>query len=226
MSILDWLNRKGDEPSDDGGELESMIIAPSAALGIFSSFPTIELSQLTGKCLIASPFMDDRRFKRSVVFICGHTETGAMGLIINNTLDEPDFSDLLRQFNIEPDEDTPDLTIVAGGPVDSMRGFVLHSLDYKDVGTQIIDEDLGLSSSLDVLKAMAKGEGPKQAMLALGYTGWDEGQLEREMSEHAWLVTDADRDLLFEISCNHRWDAALSRLGVQPASISQLSGRA
>ena len=225
--IPSWLKHLvgPSEAEDTGTSGESPLLVLPNRKTMFET-PTIELGQLTGKCLIASPFMSDNRFRHAVVFVCGHSDKGAMGLVINQPIDEPSFPELLEQFNIDAGADTPDITTVQGGPVENGRGFVLHGSDYNDRGTQVISPDLSMSCSLDVLKAMADNAGPAHALLALGYTGWDAGQLEAELAEHSWLVTDTDDDLLFEISCNHRWEAALGRIGVQPGAISMQVGRA
>lgn len=210
-------NAEGEtSPSSDSFSLKSSVI----------DMPAIEIGKLAGKCLIATPFMTDNRFRKAVIYICGHSESGAMGVVINQPLDEPNFPELLEQFDIKPTDNTPDLTVVQGGPVDNSRGFVLHSADYSDKGTQPITDGLALSCSLEVLAALAEGKGPQKALLALGYTGWDSGQLESELGDHGWIVSDCTEELLFEISCNHRWEAALGRMGIQPASMSHLSGRA
>lgn len=188
--------------------------------------PQVELGHLTGKCLVASPFMNDARFRNAVVYICSHSDKGAMGLVINHTLDDPGFYGLLAQFDIEPSEDAPDVTLVRGGPIEGARGLVLHSDDYKDMTTQIITDGMALSSSLDILRALADNAGPQAALIALGYAGWEAGQLEKELADDSWLVAESSSDLLFEISCNHRWHAALSSMGIQPAFISQAAGRA
>lgn len=224
MGFFDRFGKKGKVEDAQGEAIElarPIEIVPEYATAALDS------NNMSGKCLIASPFMDDRRFRHAVVFICSHTaEGGAMGLVINHAVDEPDFVELLKQFDITASEDTPDLTMLAGGPVEATRGFVLHSKDYRDKGTRDVTDDLCLSTSVDVLQALADGKGPEKAILALGYTGWDAGQLERELGEHVWMIVDTDSDLLFEVSCNHRWQAALGRLGVELSGISYQSGRA
>lgn len=201
---------------------DGLQLAPKTAF----SPPVLENGQLSGKCLVASPFMSDLRFRNAVIFMCSHSAKGAMGLVINHTLDEPDFVEILKQFDIEATEDTPDLTVVQAGPLENTRGLVLHSDDYNDSSTQKIGQGLALSCSLDVLRAIAENKGPKQALLALGYAGWTAGQLENELAEDSWLMADTSTDLLFEISCNHRWEAALTSMGIQPAYISPASGHA
>lgn len=221
--MFSWLKKRAAVAPEEG---QTVILSSKPEVGLL---PRFEAGSLAGKCLVATPYMDDSRFKKAVVFICSHSERGAMGLIINHPLDEPSFPELLEQFKIEPTEDMDDLTIVHGGPIENGYGFVLHSADHKDRSTQTIQNyhsNLQISSSLDVLRLLAQGEGPRQTLLALGYTGWDAGQLEAELAEHVWLVTDCDEALLFDISCNHRWETALARIGVAPAFMSQAAGRA
>lgn len=219
--VMGWF-KKG-KTSEESAESRSETMSIKSAS---KDVPLIEIGQMAGKCLIATPFMTDKRFHQAVVYICGHSDTGAMGVVINHPLDEPSFPELLEQFDIKPTDDTPDLTIVQGGPVDNSRGFVLHSGDYEDKGTQKIADGLALSCSLEVLTALSEGKGPQKALLALGYTGWDAGQLESELADHGWIVSDCTEELLFDISCNHRWEAALGRMGIAPASMSHLAGRA
>lgn len=208
-----------DETAEQPDELR---VAPPS----FTLPPTLESGQLAGKCLVASPFMPDNRFRNAVIFIASHSDKGAMGFVINQTIDDPDFVAILKQFNIDATDDTPDVTVVQGGPLENTRGLVLHSDDYTDTSTQKIGGGLALSCSQDVLRALAENKGPKNALLALGYAGWQPGQLEGELGDDSWMIADTSLDLLFEISCNHRWEAAMTSMGIQPAFISQASGHA
>lgn len=219
--MFSWLKKRKSAPGVD--QKVALPVTPEVGL-----LPRFEAGSLAGKCLVATPYMDDSRFKKAVVFICSHSDRGAMGLIINHPLDEPSFPELLEQFKIEPTEEMEDVTIVHGGPIENGYGFVLHSAEHNDRSTQSIthQNNLHISSSLDLLRLLAQGKGPKNTLLALGYTGWDAGQLEAELAEHVWLVTECDEALLFDISCNHRWETALARIGVTPAFMSQTVGRA
>lgn len=213
------LKKKKDSQDQD-------LILKSPDLDAGFVMPTLEAGQLTGKLLIATPFMSDNRFQKAVIFICSHAGTGTIGVIVNHAMDDLDFTDVLRQFDLEPTDDTPDLTVVQGGPVERIRGFVLHSNDVMTDTTQEIDHDLCLTSSLDMLKKMGLGQGPKKALMSLGFTGWDAGQLEKELADNSWLIADYNADLLFEISCNHRWEAAMSGIGVRPSAMTGAVGRA
>jgi putative transcriptional regulator len=184
------------------------------------------LTTLTGQVLIAMPGLDDPEFDRSVVYLCAHGEDGAMGLILNRPLPKPSFPDLLRQLNLG---DTPPVRAIAlckGGPVENARGFVLHSADWTGDDSLRVDDDVALTASLDVLKAIADGGGPHRGFLALGYANWGPGQLDREMRENTWLTVEADADLLFGADHGLKWDRAMSKLNINPGRLSSISGSA
>jgi putative transcriptional regulator len=191
-------------------------------------------SYLDGQCLIAMPGMRDDRFKRAVVYICAHSDDGAMGLIVNRSAPDIQFSDLLVQLNIVDSEnairfrpESPTVRVLRGGPVETGRGFVLHSADYfMDSATLPIDKGICLTHTIDVLKAIAQGSGPDTAILALGYAGWSAGQLEDEIKANGWLHCDADHALLFDDAYDTKYDRALSKLGISPAMFSGAAGRA
>lgn len=180
---------------------------------------------LTGRFLIAMPQMGDPRFARSVVFLCAHGDEGAMGLIVNKVADGVGFDDLLDQLGIEGATINA-LTIHNGGPVETGRGFVLHSRDYFDEGSVGVTDDVALTATIEVLRAIAQGGGPRKRLLALGYAGWGEGQLESEIQANGWLIADADEHILFDEDLERKWDKALAKLGVDPAALSGASGRA
>ncbi len=182
---------------------------------------------LQGQVLIAMPppAMVDRRFERSVIYVCSHSEQGAMGLVINKPAEGLSFGDLLERLSITATApDACRLQIHAGGPVETNRGFVLHSADYP--ATQPICDGVGLTATLDILKAMAQGNGPVQSLLALGYAGWGPGQLEGEMKANGWLYGPADEDLLFGTPCSAKWDKAMAALGISPSLLSNVQGTA
>lgn len=185
-------------------------------------------SFLEGKLLIALPGMTDPRFDRSVIFICAHSlDTGAMGLVINRPIEGFNFRDLVSKLEIETGAATPDLPILYGGPVDTGRGFVLHSTDYEsEESTLPITEDISLTATLDILRALARGAGPARALFALGYAGWGEGQIEDEIRANAWIHCDADADLLFTLPAEHKWTAALAKLGIDISGLAAGAGRA
>ena len=183
-------------------------------------------SSLTGQVLIAMPALDDPEFSHSVVYLCAHGEEGAMGLIINKPLPSPSFTQIIRQLNITEGDPARVINLCKGGPVESARGFVLHSTDWSGDDSLKVDESVALTASLDVLKAIANGGGPAQGMLALGYANWGPGQLDREMKENSWLTADADPDLLFGDDHEGKWLRALSKLNIRPWQLSSLSGSA
>jgi putative transcriptional regulator len=172
--------------------------------------------------------MDDPRFARSVIYLCSHSSERAMGLVINRPATHITFPELLGQLNIEPvlrnDLNVP---IQVGGPVETGRGFVLHSSDYHMADSTLrIGADIGLTATLDVLRAIAAGKGPAKAILALGYAGWGPGQLESEILANGWLHCDADQDLLFDQDLDTKWARAISTLGFQPQHLSGQAGHA
>jgi putative transcriptional regulator len=181
---------------------------------------------LTGQILIAMPQMGDPRFSQSVIFLCAHTQEGAMGIIVNRPLNKPDFADLLKQLDIEPRPPGRRIALCTGGPVDNNRGFVLHSTDWATDGSMDVDGERMLTSSLDILKAIAQGGGPKQCILALGYAGWDAGQLDEEFLQNAWLNAPADDQILFDSAHETKWQRALAKLRINPAMLSGAAGRA
>jgi putative transcriptional regulator len=181
---------------------------------------------LTGQVLIATPAMLDPRFATSVIYVCAHTEDGAMGIVVNRPLASPSFADLLQQLGIDPVPPARSIRLCQGGPVDNARGFVLHTSDWTGEGSLRVDEGTALTASLDILKAIASGGGPRQGMLALGYAGWGPGQLEQEILQNAWLSAPADADLLFDDQHETKWRRALAKLKVDPLLFSSTAGRA
>jgi putative transcriptional regulator len=185
-----------------------------------------EATILAGRLLIAMPGTPGPEFEQSVILVCAHTAEGAMGLVLNRPLVEPDFSALLRQLNIEPQPPARVLRLVAGGPVDHERGFVLHSKDWIGEASVHVDRTLALTASLDILHEVAKGQGPSEALLALGYAGWGPGQLDEELQKNFWLIAPASHDILFDAASETKWRRALAALRVNPALLSGQAGRA
>ncbi|GLS85724.1 UPF0301 protein [Cypionkella aquatica] len=182
---------------------------------------------LCGKLLVAMPGMGDSRFEHSVILVCAHTPEGAMGLIINKTLPDMSFSGLLEHLKIPLGEDSRKIAVHFGGPVERGRGFVLHSPDYiGGPATLQIEGGYGMTATLDVLEAMAQGQGPDKALLALGYSGWGPGQLEAEITRNDWLTVDPSAALIFAEDASTKWSAALRGMGIEPLSLSATSGRA
>ena len=189
---------------------------------------------LDGQLLIAMPVMGDPRFERSVIYLCAHSHDGAMGIMVNRPVGSIDFPELLVQLNIiDKDEQiklpetAETLKVLRGGPVDTGRGFVLHSSDFfiKDA-TLRIDDGICPTATVDILKAIAKGKGPKHAILALGYAGWAPGQLENEIQGNGWLHCDADPDLIFGGDVEEKYLRALRKIGIDPGMLSNEAGHA
>ena len=193
------------------------------------------VATLVGRFLVAAPSMPDERFQKSVVFVCKHDDDGALGIIVNNKVDDLPLGQVYKQLGIDGPKATALQPVLFGGPVETARGLVLHSADYKREETMLIEGGLALTASLEILKDMAGGSGPRQAWLALGHSGWSPGQLDREMQDNAWLVVDADAALVFDPDLEAKWQRALDRLGgkgggpggrFDPASYSHQVGRA
>jgi putative transcriptional regulator len=193
------------------------------------------VATLVGRFLVAAPSMPDERFQRSVVFMCKHDDDGALGIIVNNKVDDLPLGQVYRQLGIEVPQVAAPQPVLFGGPVETARGLVLHSADYRREETMLIEGGLALTASLEILKDMAGGSGPRQAWLALGHSGWSAGQLDRELQDNAWLVVDADAALVFDPDLDAKWQRALDRLGgksggaggrFDPASYSHQVGRA
>jgi putative transcriptional regulator len=181
---------------------------------------------LTGQVLIAMPSMPDPRFTHAVIYICSHGPHGAMGLVINRLFGEANFHMLLDQLNIRTSSETPDIPVHFGGPVETGRGFLLHSADYLKEGTTRIDDHVSLSATVEILQAIADGGGPERVMMALGYTGWGAGQLDAEMKANGWLTAPADDDLLFDTEIDTKWERALAKIGISPLMLSGDMGHA
>ena len=189
---------------------------------------------LKGQFLVAMPDMVDERFHDAVVFVIGHGEEGAMGLVVNHSLEDMRFGDILEELELgKPDEiirlpeRIRDREVLRGGPVQRGRGFVLHSPDYfRDGNSYTVSEEICLTATLDVLKAVAFGNAPADSLFALGYCGWSPGQLEGEIRGNGWLTVPFDRELLFATPLDKRYDKALGSLGITRASLSSVAGRA
>jgi len=171
--------------------------------------------------LVAMPTMPDPRFERSVVYLCAHSEEGAMGIVVNKPLQSLSFSELLDHLKIETESLDDRIRVHFGGPVESARGFVLHSSDYMHDATMMVDDEFALTATVDVLKALAEGKGPRDSLLALGYAGWAPGQLDEEIQNNGWLTVPADEEVVFHLQNDLKWQSAVGRLGVD---ISNLSG--
>ena len=189
---------------------------------------------LRGQLLVASPGIGDQRFERTVIYICAHSQDGAMGLVINKPAADIVFADLLKQLSLLPKDNSivipPSvnaMTVLRGGPVETSRGFVLHAEDPRNAfGSVTVSESVRLSANIDILQAIARDEGPQEAIFALGYAGWSAGQLETEMQENGWILCPARHDILFDHDYDTKYQRALSLIGVDPAMLSPIAGHA
>ncbi len=185
---------------------------------------------LTGKLLIAMPNMEDVRFHRAVVFVCAHDAGGAMGLVINHKMPNIRFGELIRQLKFDSDINVDigklNFPIMYGGPVESARGFILHSGDFISSDTMKISDTYGITGTISALEEIIRGTGPKDMVFALGYAGWNAGQLDAEIQQNAWLVVDSDYDLVFENEPEQKWVRAINKLGIDPAMLSNIAGTA
>lgn len=183
---------------------------------------------LAGQILIAMPSMSDPRFARTVIYLCAHNADGAMGLVLNRLIGSITFKDLLEELKVEdrPSGEASVPAIHFGGPVETGRGFVLHSADYAGPDSMPLSGAFALTATVDILKAIAAGEGPQQHLLALGYAGWGPGQLDGELQENAWLCVEADPELVFDAGLDEKWDRALAKLGISASLLSSDAGHA
>lgn len=185
-----------------------------------------EFPCLAGQFLIAMPGMRDPRFEKALIYMCAHSADGAMGLIVNRAIDTITFPEMLEHLEIDVPSVCPSINVLFGGPVEPGRGFVLHTNDYLQDATLAIDNDLVLTATRDILKAIAIGVGPLQCLFALGYAGWGPGQLDGEMTSNGWLSVAADKDLVFDHDLDGKWDRAMEKIGIDPRMLSQSAGHA
>ena len=187
-------------------------------------------SYLGGKLLIAMPTMADTRFHKAVILLCAHDKNGAMGLMINHTIAGIEFEHLLEQLgitsDIEVDFSKYAMQVMNGGPVESSRGFLLHSNDFLKDDTIKISENFSVTGTVEALRDVAKGEGPNKVLFILGYAGWNAGQLEQELQQNAWLVVDPDPSIIFNPQHDQKWSRAIGKLGIDPGMLSGDVGRA
>jgi putative transcriptional regulator len=188
----------------------------------------MSMTDLTAQLLIAMPGMGDPRFAHAVVFLCDHSDDGAMGIILNKPIPDLRFAEMLDQLDITLDGPAPDVPICYGGPVERQRGFVLHSAEYSGHQADALEVDgrFVMTATMDVMEDIAAGNGPRKALMALGYAGWGPGQLEDEIASNGWLTCAADEALVFDTAMAAKWETALKRLGVHPLALSAAAGRA
>jgi putative transcriptional regulator len=181
---------------------------------------------LSGQLLLSMPGIGDPRFERVVIAMCLHDKEGALGLVVNRPLGDLGVRSLMEQLEIDAGGTPETAPVMQGGPVEPARGFVLHSPDYAGAGTINVAGRWGLTSTLDVLRDIAAGRGPRQWLTALGYTGWGPGQLDGELTRHGWLTAPGDTSLLFDIPIEQRWPAAYRAMGIPVENLSATAGRA
>lgn len=179
-----------------------------------------------GQVLLAMPAMSDPRFERAVIYMCAHNDDGAMGIVINKPFDSINFRELLGELDIPTTAAAENIPVHFGGPVENQRGFVLHSKEYSQPETLLVDDRVGLTATVRVLRDLASGDGPERSILALGYAGWGPGQLESEIQQNAWLTVPAREEFLFEITNDEKWERAFNSIGVDLSVLSGSSGRA
>ena len=181
---------------------------------------------LVGQLLIAMPMMEDPRFAHSVIYMCAHNADGAMGLVVNKELESLSFSELLEQVGIDVSPPEKQIRVHFGGPVETGRGFVLHTADYDQGGTLTVDDAFAVTASIDILRDIASGAGPDRSLLALGYAGWGPGQLDAEIQANGWLHAPADPSLVFAADVDAKWQKAIAALGIDPSMLAGQSGHA
>ncbi|MBB6209131.1 putative transcriptional regulator [Novispirillum itersonii] len=191
-----------------------------------SGIPGRASGYMAGQCLVAMPGLIDSHFSRTVIYLCAHTADGAMGLVINRPIVQVSFTDILEQIGIEPTPDCDEIRVHFGGPVETGRGFVLHTADFRQSATMPVADEIALTATTDVLQAIAGGYGPRASLLVLGYAGWNAGQLDAEIKDNTWLTVDADEDLLFGPYSEHKWEQAIHKLGIDPSMLSDTAGHA
>ena len=192
------------------------------------------MDTLKGQFLVAMPDMNDERFVGTVIYLVAHGDEGAMGLVVNKPMPDMHISDIIEEIELGDENDAIRVPaaklnegVLKGGPVDTSRGFVLHSDDYFREGNSYpVEDGICLTATLDVLRAIARGEGPSKSLLALGYCGWSAGELENELRNNGWLTVDASEDVLFETPPEKRYEAALASLGLTRATLSTQGGTA
>lgn len=183
-------------------------------------------SYLSGQLLIAMPTMRDPRFARTVIYMCAHNAEGAMGIVLNRLIGSLSYTELLKQLGFEGEGAQDDRKVHFGGPVETSRGFVLHSTDKLEEGSLLVDDDVALTSTTDILRSIVAGEGPNRSILALGYAGWGPGQLDQELQNNSWLHVPADSDLIFDAELESKWTRAIAKIGVNLGMLSGEAGHA
>jgi putative transcriptional regulator len=189
-----------------------------------------DFSSLKGHLLLAMPQIGDPRFHRAVIFLAVHDENGAMGMVINNPLPSPDFAEVLRQVGVSSekklDEKILSMPVLAGGPVQGVHGFLLHTSDFVQKNTIHVDDLFSISGTIDALRAIVNGYRPEKMLFTLGYARWSAGQLEKELQDNIWLTAPASQEIVFSSRPEDMWENAFALIGVNPGMLSGVSGRA
>ena len=180
----------------------------------------------TGHLLVAMPQMEDSRFERSVIYMCAHNAEGAMGIVVNRLIGSLSYTELLKQLGFEGSGAQDSRKVHFGGPVETSRGFVLHTTDKLEEGSLLVDDDVALTSTTDILRSIVSGQGPNQSILALGYAGWGPGQLDQELQANSWLHVPADKTLIFDDELESKWTRAIAKIGVDLGMLSGEAGHA
>lgn len=208
----DIINTMGAKQTTDQNKLHPSLLAGD--------------SPFRNQLLIAMPGLQTDAFTKSVVYICAHSQAGAMGIVINQQLPSVAFKDLLSQLDLPLSGVRVDPIVHFGGPIETGRGFVLHSTDFMREDTVRINENIGITGTVDILRAIAEGTGPHKSIFALGYAGWGPGQLEAEVQSSVWLTMPADDDILFGADVSHKWERAMTKIGVNTLNLSSETGHA
>ena len=180
---------------------------------------------LSGKFLIASPSMADPRFFKSVIYMIIHKNEGAMGIVINQPIIETKINNIINNEELKDNSNIDNIPITYGGPVDTKKGFILHTSEFKDETTIKVNSEIFLTSNINILKSIVKGDGPKKSLFALGYAGWMPGQLEEELSNDGWLIAPGDSKLIFECKAEKKWVEAIKSIGINPNFLNLNSGK-
>lgn len=205
------------------------------ALVIGNSLPYVKVvnnwkaavTSLAGQLLVAMPAMQDHRFARSVIYLCEHSEHRAMGLVVNKLLDTLTLPELMQHLGLTAEGVTGETRVHFGGPVEVGHGFVLHSADYIEQDqTHLVGSNLALTATLDILRAISRGAGPRRSLIALGYAGWGPGQLDAEIQANSWLHVAADEEIVFDNNLSEKWHRAMAKLGVDLLALSGDAGHA
>jgi putative transcriptional regulator len=181
---------------------------------------------LNGNILVAMPLVADVRLEQTIVFVCGHDDHGAIGLILNKQLPSVLSSELFKQLHIPYDPAHGNRPLYFGGSVEMNRGFVLHSLDYLTDNTVVVSDDYGVTATVDILRSIATGIGPKEYRISLGYTGWSSGQLEQDLQDNRWLICPPSKDFIFETRSQEQWQKAYQNIGYERGCFPMHGGRA